>query len=178
MVKKNFGFKKFLGQKKFLGSQKFWVRVNFWVRKSFGYKKNVVPKKFWAQKKRWFPTIFGQKTFWFPTKFCVKKKILQGQMLLGQIPLWQLESVLDVSRNLFSKFHQIRVSNSWYIADLRVLCGGWWWWCSALAPSWTKIALNGRNYYSFYMDPIVPRLRSIQVIDLCFFQSKELRDDL
>ena len=32
--------------------------------------------------------------------------------------LWQLESVLDVPRNLRLKFHQNRVGNSWDIADI------------------------------------------------------------
>ena len=39
-------------------------------------------------------------------------------MLPGQMPLWQLESVLDVSRNLPLKFHKNRVSNSWDISDI------------------------------------------------------------
>ena len=48
-----------------------------------------------------------------------------GQMLFGQMSLWQLESVLDVPRNLFLKFHQIRVSNSWDIADIEFAWVGW-----------------------------------------------------
>ena len=34
---------------------------------------------------------------------------------------WQLESVLDVPRNLHLKFHQNRVSNSWGIANIVLL---------------------------------------------------------
>ena len=39
--------------------------------------------------------------------------MLPGQILPGQMSLWQLESVLPVPRNLPVKFHQNRVSNSW-----------------------------------------------------------------
>ena len=45
-------------------------------------------------------------------------------MLRGQMSPWQLESVLNVHRNLPLKFHQNRVSNSWDIADIEFL---WWW---------------------------------------------------
>ena len=45
---------------------------------------------------------------------------MPGQMLLGQMSPWQLESVLDVPRNLSLKIHQNRVSNSWDIAGLKV----------------------------------------------------------
>ena len=38
-------------------------------------------------------------------------------MLPGQMLLWQLESVLDFPKNLYLKFHQNRVTNSWDIAD-------------------------------------------------------------
>ena len=38
----------------------------------------------------------------------------------GQMSLWQLESVLDVPRNLPVKFHQNRVSNSWDIPDMDI----------------------------------------------------------
>ena len=41
-----------------------------------------------------------------------------GQMLSVQMSPWQLESVLDVPRNLHLQFHQNRVSNSWDIADI------------------------------------------------------------
>ena len=41
--------------------------------------------------------------------------MLPGQILPGQMSPWQLESLLDVSRNLPVKFHQNRVSNSWDI---------------------------------------------------------------
>ena len=51
-------------------------------------------------------------------------QMLPGQMLPGQISPWQLESVLDVHRNLPLKFHQNRVSNSWDIAYIEFL---WWW---------------------------------------------------
>ena len=40
------------------------------------------------------------------------------QMLPGQMPMWHLESVLDVPRNLPLKFHKNRVSNSWDIHDM------------------------------------------------------------
>ena len=39
-------------------------------------------------------------------------------MLHEQMLPWQLESVLDVPRNLPVKFHQNQVSNSWDIAKL------------------------------------------------------------
>ena len=39
---------------------------------------------------------------------------------------WQLESVLDVPRNLSLKFHQNWVSNSWDIPDIEFLWGGGW----------------------------------------------------
>ena len=45
-------------------------------------------------------------------------------MFPWQILPWQLESVLDVPRNLPLKFHQNRVSNSWDIADIEFLWGG------------------------------------------------------
>ena len=47
-----------------------------------------------------------------------------GQMFHGQLSPWQLESVLKVPRNLHSKIHQNRVSNSWDIANIEVLWGG------------------------------------------------------
>ena len=47
-----------------------------------------------------------------------------GQMLPGQMSLWQLESVQDGPRNLPLKFGQNRVSNSWDIADIEFLWGG------------------------------------------------------
>ena len=43
---------------------------------------------------------------------------MPGQILPGQMSPWQLESVLDVPRNLPVKFHQNRVSNSWDIPDM------------------------------------------------------------
>ena len=53
----------------------------------------------------------------------------RGQMLRGQMSPWQLESVLNVQRNLPLKFHQIRGSNSWDIADIEFAVGGGWCWC-------------------------------------------------
>ena len=47
-----------------------------------------------------------------------------GQTLLGQMSLWQLESVLDVPRSLRFKFLQNRVSNNWDIANIEF---PWWW---------------------------------------------------
>ena len=44
--------------------------------------------------------------------------MLPGEMLNGQISLWQLASVKDGSRNLSLKFGQNQVSNSWDIADI------------------------------------------------------------
>ena len=41
------------------------------------------------------------------------------QMLPRQMSPWQLESVLDVPRNLPLKFHQNWVSNSLYIGDIK-----------------------------------------------------------
>ena len=49
----------------------------------------------------------------------------QGQILRGQMSPWQLESVLNVHRNLPLKFHQNWVSNSRDNADVRFV---WWWW--------------------------------------------------
>ena len=42
----------------------------------------------------------------------------------GHMSLWQLESVLDVTRNLPLKFYQNWVSNSSDIADIEFLWGG------------------------------------------------------
>ena len=42
----------------------------------------------------------------------------RGQMLRGQMSPWQLESFLNVQRNLPLKFHQNWVSNSWDISDM------------------------------------------------------------
>ena len=54
--------------------------------------------------------------------------MLPGQMLPGQMSLYQLESVLEVPRNLPLKFGQNRASNSWDIADIEfsvvVVVGG------------------------------------------------------
>ena len=44
--------------------------------------------------------------------------MLPEQMLPGQMPLWLLESALDVSRSLRLKFGQNKVSNSRDIADM------------------------------------------------------------
>ena len=46
-------------------------------------------------------------------------------MLRGQMSPWQLESILNVHRNLPLKFHQNRVSNTWDIADIELLWSGW-----------------------------------------------------
>ena len=46
-------------------------------------------------------------------------------MLPGQMSLWQLESVLDVSTNLSLMFGQNQVSNSWDIAAEEFV-----WWSS------------------------------------------------
>ena len=43
-------------------------------------------------------------------------------MLPWQMSLWQLESVLDVPRNLHSQFGKKQVSNSWDIADMDKCC--------------------------------------------------------
>ena len=53
--------------------------------------------------------------------------MLPRQILPGQMSSWQLESVLNVHRNLLLKFHQNWVSNSWDIADFEFLwvVGGW-----------------------------------------------------
>ena len=41
------------------------------------------------------------------------------------------------------------------------------------------MAFNGKNYHAFYMDLLVPWLRSILVIDVDFFlRNKKLRDEL
>ena len=49
--------------------------------------------------------------------------MLLEQMLSGQMFLSQLESVLDVPRNLLLKFGQNQVSNSWEMLS-KSLCGG------------------------------------------------------
>ena len=46
-----------------------------------------------------------------------------GQMLPGQMSWWQLESVLDVPKNLNLKFGPNQVSNSWDIAAEEFV---WW----------------------------------------------------
>ena len=48
-----------------------------------------------------------------------------GQILPGQMSLWQLESVQDGPRNLPLKLGQNRVSNCWDITDIEFLWGGW-----------------------------------------------------
>ena len=48
----------------------------------------------------------------------------QGQMLREKMSPRQLESVLNVHRNLPLKFHQNRVSNSWDIANIEFVSGG------------------------------------------------------
>ena len=45
-------------------------------------------------------------------------------MMPWQMSMWQLESILDVPRNLRLKFHQNRVSNSWDIGDIEFVWGG------------------------------------------------------
>ena len=70
----------------------------------------------------------------------------RGQMLRGQMSPWQLESVLNVHRNLPLKFHQNRVSNSWDIADIEFV---WWWvgWggvCTVIILSKPQPNLNTR----------------------------------
>ena len=51
--------------------------------------------------------------------------MLPGHMLPEQMSLLQLESVLDVSRNLTLNLHQNRVSiNSFDIADVKFVWGG------------------------------------------------------
>ena len=60
-------------------------------------------------------------------------------MLPGQMSLWQLESVLDVPRNLCLKFHQNRVSNSWDIVDIEfVWLGGEMGWV-VFAKSFSRL---------------------------------------
>ena len=44
--------------------------------------------------------------------------MLPGQMLPGQMSLWQLEPVLDVPRNIPLKFHPNQVNKSLYIPDM------------------------------------------------------------
>ena len=50
--------------------------------------------------------------------------MLPGQMLPGQISLWQLESIQYGPGNLPLKFGQNRVSNSWDIADIEFVWVG------------------------------------------------------
>ena len=60
-----------------------------------------------------------------------------GQMLPGQMSLWQLESVLDVPRNLHLKFHQNWVSNSWDIADVELWTNVTW-----ANVAWTNVTME------------------------------------
>ena len=59
-----------------------------------------------------------------------------GQMLPGQMLLWQFKSVQDSPRNLSLKFGQNRVSNSWDITDIEFV----WWvaWGGIVQPG-TKL---------------------------------------
>ena len=66
---------------------------------------------------------FGQ--YQYKLRYSWYGQMSQGQMLRGQMSPWQLESVLNVPRKLPLKFHQNRVSNNWYIANIEFL---WWWW--------------------------------------------------
>ena len=50
--------------------------------------------------------------------------MLPGQMLPGQMSPYQLESVLEVPRNLPLKFGQNRAGNSWDIADFEFVWVG------------------------------------------------------
>ena len=49
-------------------------------------------------------------------------------MLPGQMWLWQLESVLDVPKNMHLKLNQNRVSCSWDIPDIGFVWWGVWVW--------------------------------------------------
>ena len=56
--------------------------------------------------------------------------MLPGQILPEQMSPWQLKSVQEGPRNLFLKFGQNHVSNSWDIADIEFVVvllrvGGW-----------------------------------------------------
>ena len=84
-------------------------------------------------------------------------------MLPGQMSPWQLESVLDVHRNLPLKVHQNRVSHSWDIADIEfggvggvckvifmsnptvVLCWGWGFDNKAFTENWHKWSAFGQS---------------------------------
>ena len=70
-----------------------------------------------------------------------------GQMLPLQMSLWQLESVLDVPRNLRLKFHQIRVSNSWDIADFEFV-----WWVGWYAKSFSCLCLTQLKVMSGWVE--------------------------
>ena len=50
---------------------------------------------------------------------------------------WQLESFLDVPRNLPVKFHQNRVSNSWDIADVELWANVTW-----TNVAWTNVTME------------------------------------
>ena len=50
-----------------------------------------------------------------------------GQMFPGQMSPWQLESVLAVPRNLHSKIHQNRISNSWVPGQSGIVEYLWWY---------------------------------------------------
>ena len=105
----------------------------------------------------------------------------RGQILRGQMSLWQIESVLDVPRNLHVKFHQIRVSNSWDIADIEFL----WWVCGWSSQSHFLVKPNRcvevrlgwgfDNYKSEYemIDQCPGLIMQIQVVIFIFrFPSK------
>ena len=89
--------------------------------------------------------------------------MLPGQMLFGQMSTWQLESVLDLPRNLPLKFHQNRVSNSWYIADLKVPCGEWWVVCKPILVFSLGSKLNKKIFFLLF-DWISSKARDKSVI--------------
>ena len=90
----------------------------------------------------------------------------RGQMLRGQMSPWQLESVLNVHRNLPLRFHQNRISNSWDIADIEFL-----WWvvvvvgcgrvCKAIFvsnPTYVELSLSWVGALTMHEDVVSMRI--------------------
>ena len=68
--------------------------------------------------------------------------------------------------------------NSHYLLLILLVASKHWKWLFSTKKR-PKMAFNGKNYHAFYMDLLVPWLRSILVVDVDFFlRNKKLRDEL
>ena len=88
-----------------------YFRLNWgwvWVLTKISSKKIVVPKVKVSK--------FGQNLV--SNSWDIRGQMSQGQMLPGQMSLWQLASVKDGPGNLLLKFDHNQVSNSWYNPDM------------------------------------------------------------